>query len=108
VSSDGTIDCGEHGVSRYCIICVHLREGSGLEYFANPACDHGPAQAWCRQCDDVVASHQGWTDESEKLADPKLFCQQCYRRTLGRHHFVAYARDPDETCDWTNLGPPDS
>ena len=103
----GRIECAEHGTTSYCIICVHLRDESGLEYVASPACQHGPAQAWCKRCDERVARDGGWNEASEAFADLKLFCGECYRKTLRRHRFVTYVRDPEETCDWSGIGPPD-
>ena len=102
------VHCDTHGASPYALICVHLRQASGLEYFAVPRCEHGPAQAWCCVCDGVVQTERGWTDASEEHAQFNLFCAECYRTTLRGHRFVAYSKGPDETCDWAGLDPPDA
>lgn len=101
------IDCPEHGSSSYCLICVHLRSGSGLEYLAAAACKHGPAQAWCAGCDAILKAQRGWDDVSEAHADFQLLCTTCYKRVLRQHAFVAFSQGPDEDCDWSDLGFPD-
>jgi hypothetical protein len=101
-----TIECAKHGTTKYCIICVHLRERSRLDYIAVAACKHGHAQAWCGSCDEARAREGGWSDASEGLADFNLLCRDCYVRILRRHNFVTYSQGPDETCDWSELEPP--
>jgi hypothetical protein len=101
------IDCPQHGPSPYCLICVHLRSGGGLDYFATAACKHGPAQAWCAGCDAVVKAQRGWDDVSEAHADFNLFCTTCYKAALRGHSFISYSQGSDDDCDWSELGPPD-
>jgi hypothetical protein len=101
------IDCPQHGSTPYCLICVHLRSGSGLEYFATAACLHGPAQAWCAACHAVLASRRGWDDLAEAQADFNLFCTGCYKAALRHHSFVAYSQGSDDDCDWGDLDAPD-
>jgi hypothetical protein len=101
------INCPTHGASPYCLICVHLRSGAGLDYFAAPACRHGPAQAWCAACDEVVAAQRGWDDTADAHADFGLYCTSCYKDALRRHSFVCYSQGTDDDCDWGELGAPD-
>ena len=103
----GTVDCPTHGRRPYALVCVHLADQHGRRYFAVPQCEHGPAQAWCEDCESVVEAERGWTDTSDSHADFRLFCPECYAATLRRHVFVSYCRGTDETCDWADLGPPD-
>ena len=105
---DGAISCAEHGTTPYALICVHLREpATVLEYFANARCEHGPAQAWCAECDRFLTEQRGWTDDAVAQADFKLYCTECYKEALRRHRFVSYVQGSDEPCDWSEVGPPD-
>ena len=101
------VNCPEHGPSPCSVICVHLRSGAGLEYFATVACKHGPAQAWCSACAAVVETQRGWDDASEAHADFALFCATCFKATLHRHSFISYSQGSDDDCDWSKLGAPD-
>jgi hypothetical protein len=103
----GHVDCDEHGRSPYALICRHLREGEQVDYFAAPACEHGPAEAWCAECDARVAEQQGWTDAVEKEADKALYCAECYKRALRKHRFVAYVQGSDDPCEWDLSVAPD-
>ena len=93
-----TIRCAEHGVTPYCLICRHLRDGSGLWYFAIRAEAGEPAQAWCEWCDEVLAREQGWTDRADLQAGWKLYCTVCYKAALGRHNLRSWVEgtSPDE------------
>jgi hypothetical protein len=101
------VNCPEHGPSPYSLICAHLRSGKRLDYYATAACKHGPAQAWCGACDEVVAEQHGWDDVSEGHADFNVFCAGCYKKALRKHSFVSYSQGPDDDCDWGELGAPD-
>jgi hypothetical protein len=103
----GTVDCPQHGRTPYSLLCVHLRSGERRKYFAAPACEHGPAQAWCDACDKVVAEQRGWDDISEAHADFNVFCTNCYKTALRRHSFVSYSQGSDDDCEWGELGAPD-
>ncbi len=80
-----TIHCQRHGVSASCIICRHLRAGSGLGYWAIEPEPGEPAQAWCEQCDVVLQQDRGWTDRGDAFADWQVYCSKCYAETLARH-----------------------
>ncbi len=105
--ASGAADCPTHGQSPSALLCAHLASESGRCYFAVPPCEHGPAQAWCEDCDAVVEAERGWTDTSESHADFRVLCPECYARALRMHVFVSYHRGADETCDWADLRPPD-
>jgi hypothetical protein len=79
------IHCDRHGVTAYCLLCCHLREGTGLGYWAIKPEEKEPAQAWCEACDAVLEEDRGWTDRGTALADWKLYCSECYAETLTRH-----------------------
>jgi hypothetical protein len=85
-----TIRCAEHGVTPYCLICQHLRDESGLWYFAIPAEVGEPAQAWCESCDKVLEQEQGWTDRADLQANWRLYCTVCYEATLRRHRLRSW------------------
>ena len=93
-----TIQCAKHGVTPYCLICQHLRGGSGLWYFAIRAEAGEPAQAWCESCDEILEQEQGWTDRADLQANWKLFCTACYETILGRHNLRSWVEgiSPDE------------
>jgi hypothetical protein len=101
------VECPKHGRSPYSLICVHLRSREDLEYFATPACKHGPAQAWCAGCDAILQAQRGWDDVSEAHADFNLFCTACYKAELRKHSFVSYSQGSDDDCEWEELGAPD-
>jgi hypothetical protein len=93
------IHCDRHGVTRACIICRHLGEGSGLGFWSIRATPKHPAQAWCEACDRVLEKDRGWTDRACAFAGLKLYCTGCYRDTLARHQrrgWVAGTSPPGE------------
>ena len=79
------VHCGRHGVTAYCLICRHLREGVGLGYWAIRAEPEEPAQAWCEECDAALDQDRGWSDRATALADWKLYCAGCYVEALSQH-----------------------
>jgi len=97
-----TIECEEHGLSPYCLLCTHLQEQDGLGYFAIPAEPTEPAQAWCEACDHVLEAEQGWSDLADAQAGWKLYCTACYERRLDAHTLLSWVEgispeDDDET-----------
>jgi hypothetical protein len=79
------IHCDRHGPTAYCMICRHLREGSGLGYSAIKPEPEEPAQAWCEECDAALDRDRGWSDRATALADWRLYCAVCYEQALARH-----------------------
>ena len=90
------IQCGKHGLTEHCLICRHLREQSGLDYYASTAEKYAPGQAWCEACDQVLDEEQGWSDRADGFADWQLFCTLCYEETLTQHTFIAWTVGSDE------------
>ena len=79
------VHCPVHGPTQYCIICKHLRDGSGLGYFAIKPEPTEPALAWCEDCDRIFQEERGWSDRADAEADWSLVCANCYDQILSRH-----------------------
>ena len=95
-STNPGINCAEHGLSPYCLICQHLEAQSGLGYFACRALPEYPAQAWCQSCDEVLQQERGWSDRADEVADWKLVCEGCYEQALSRNKFVSWVEGPED------------
>jgi|SRR6516165_2749660 hypothetical protein len=78
--------CSTHGNTTAGIICRHLREGRGLNYFAIKT----DPWAWCEACDKVLEEERDWTDRFSQFADWKVYCRQCYTKTLRRHRLIEW------------------
>ncbi|MCT2561819.1 DUF6882 domain-containing protein [Chryseobacterium herbae] len=79
------VECAEHGPSRPAFVCQHLdcstvrgfheafdtSKGMELE-------EDDDFQAWCDECEKVRSEHGGWNEESERFAQIKLVCENCY------------------------------
>lgn len=92
------IHCERHGVTAYCLVCRHLREGVGLGYWALKPEAEEPSQAWCEACDAVLAEDQGWTDRGDAFAGWTLYCAGCYAEALAlytRRGWCAAGPAPD-------------
>jgi hypothetical protein len=85
------VHCDEHGDNVACIICRHLRNGSGLRYYAV----RDDPWAWCQECNAFAQRGQGW-ERLDKFAAWQVYCYQCYRRALRRHKRVAWVQLADE------------
>lgn len=85
-----SILCEQHGPSQSCLICTHLREQSGLGYYAIEASGNESAQAWCEECDRVLAKERGWTDFADQCADWQLFCSACYEDRLRKNRLLSW------------------
>jgi hypothetical protein len=81
------VHCDEHGDSVATVICRHLREGSGLGYYAV----RDDPWAWCEECDHLVESGAGW-HRLNKFAKWQVYCYKCYRRTLRQHRRIAWVQ----------------
>jgi hypothetical protein len=63
-----------------------LGETAGLGFNRDDPTDDNPfPDAWCDNCELIRASHNGWNDESQKLAKISLLCSGCYERALIRN-----------------------
>lgn len=80
-----TIECKEHGHSRPAFVCGHLdlRSPKGFNE-AFETCkgmdleEDDDFQAWCDECEKVRIEQDGWDELSEKFAEIKLVCENCY------------------------------
>ncbi len=84
------IHCDLHGPSKYGIICTHLCEKNSLGYYAISAEEDEPAQAWCKDCDQVLESERGWTEKASNFAEWKLYCSICYQQRLQRQTLIQW------------------
>jgi len=75
---DGT-NCRSHGERRKALLCRHLAGDDRRPYYATPACEHGPAMAWCAECDELVEKDRGWSDAAERHADFFLYSSSVTR-----------------------------
>src|SRR5436305_13973758 len=79
------VRCEEHGDSVAAVICRHLREGSGLRYYAV----RDDPWAWCEACNSFSEAGAGW-DRLAEFADWQAYCRECYRRALPRERRIAW------------------
>ena|SRR5438876_56185 len=86
------ICCQRHGVTTYCLICQHLRQGSGLGYFPIKPEQEEPAQAWCEACNRALEEEHGWSDRADAQADWAISCNICFEETLARHQLRSWVR----------------
>ena len=100
------VSCPDHGPGPYALICQHLLSGAGLDFVAAPNCGHGPAQAWCLACDEVVQEERGWSERATAGAAWRLYCSTCYRETLAGHRFTGWVQGSDDHCDWSRYPEP--
>lgn len=80
-----TVDCGNHGFRRPAFVCQHLEIGShngfeeAFETFQGMDLEEDDDfSAWCNDCEKKRIECDGWNDESEKFAQIKLICEDCY------------------------------
>ncbi len=81
------IQCNTHGESLQTFVCTHLLgEGVRLGFNRNEPDEENPfPDAWCDKCEIISAAHDGWDEESEKLAEISLLCAGCYERARIRN-----------------------
>jgi hypothetical protein len=82
-----SVQCATHGESGKTFVCAHLLgETAGLGFNRDdPTDDNRFPDAWCDDCELIRASHNGWSDESQKLVKISLLCAGCYERALIRN-----------------------
>jgi len=86
--------CELHGTSQPCMICRHLREGSGLGFYRVEVL---PEQefyetALCEECDQMFFEEGGCTMRLFDFADWKLYCRQCLEQVLRGHRLLGAGR----------------
>jgi hypothetical protein len=79
--------CATHGESTETFVCAHLLgESAGLGFNrGEPSTDDPFPDAWCDDCELIRAAHDGWNDQSEKLAKISLLCAGCYEQARIRN-----------------------
>lgn len=90
--NEAKVFCSEHGNTNPGVVCRHLEEGKGLRYFEIK----DDPWAWCEACDAVLEEEREFADRLNEFADWKLYCRQCYIKTLRRHRRVEWVRFKDE------------
>jgi len=81
------MQCATHGECQQTFVCTHLvGEAAGLGFNRNEAATDNPfPDAWCDNCELIRAAHNGWNEQSEKLAKISLLCSGCYERARIRN-----------------------
>ncbi len=81
------IQCAAHGDREQAFVCAHLvGETDGLGFNRDETTNDNPfPDAWCDDCELIRATHNGWTEESEKLLKISLVCSGCYERARIRN-----------------------
>lgn len=82
------MECARHGIRRPAFICQHLRFGEGLGFNTaeEPFDPEWPFQnAWCDECDKVLAREGEWNDVSEGFAGVIVICEGCLGEIRGRN-----------------------
>lgn len=81
------IECATHGECDKTFVCIHLAgESAGLGFNRDEPSEDNPfPDSWCDDCELIRAAHDGWNEESEKLAQISLLCTGCYERARIRN-----------------------
>lgn len=85
------VDCGMHGFRRPAFVCKHLslkmpKKGFEEAFDTYKGMDLGEDEDFatcCDECEKHRLEQGGWNDESEKFADIKLVCEECYFELKG-------------------------
>lgn len=96
------IQCNTHGESLQTFVCTHLLGGGvGLGFNRNEPDEENPfPDAWCDNCEIIRAAHDGWDEESEKLAEISLLCSGCYERARIRNTRPSVTLDDLANLQW--------
>ena len=97
-----TIQCATHGECQKTYVCTHLLgEAAGLGFNRDdPTADNPFPDAWCDNCELIRAAHDGWNDQSEKLAKISLLCSGCYERARLRNLRTSVTLDDLSGLRW--------
>lgn len=81
------IQCATHGERAATFVCIHLLGATaGLGFNRDEPTTEKPfPDAWCDDCELIRTAHEGWNEESEKLAEISLLCSGCYERARIRN-----------------------
>ena len=96
------IQCETHGECEETFVCNHLvGETAGLGFNRNePSEENSFPDAWCDDCELIRAAHNGWNEESEKLATILLLCSGCYERARIRNTRATVTLDDLANLRW--------
>jgi hypothetical protein len=96
------IQCETHGECQKTFVCSHLLgETSGLGFNRDaPATENPFPDAWCDNCELIRAAHDGWNEQSEKLAKISLLCSGCYERARIRNTRTSITLDDLADLRW--------
>jgi len=96
------IQCVTHGEVQKTFVCTHLLgESAGLGFNRNePDAENQFPDAWCDNCELIRAAHNGWNEESEKLAKISLLCSGCYERARIRNTRTSVTLDDLTDLRW--------
>lgn len=86
--SDKNVECAAHGATQATYLCKHLLDGKNLGFNSGYDPDYPDdlwPDAWCNECDKILDEEGEWNDKSEKFADIKLLCCQCYEEARARN-----------------------
>ena len=88
------VECAEHGRTEGCMICQHLRDGSGLGFYRvqMPPDSDDYETGLCEQCDELLWQEDGWTDRLFDLAEWRLYCRRRFQGVLARHRLLGMGR----------------
>ena len=69
-------------------MCTHLIDGAAGMGFNRDEPSEGNAlpDAWCDDCEIIRAAHDGWTEETGKLAEIRLLCSDATSRRASATH----------------------
>ena len=97
-----TIQCDTHGESQRAYVCTHLAAaGAGLGFNRNEPTEEEPfPDAWCDDCEIIREAAGGWDEETEKLAQIKLLCAECYETARIRNTRTEVTLDDLNDLRW--------
>jgi hypothetical protein len=82
------IKCGTHGQAGIAFACSHLIQGRerplGFFYTETDEENQEP-QAWCGECEALLAGAGDWTDELLERANIRVVCEFCFE-SLRKFH----------------------
>jgi hypothetical protein len=81
LNKDSFMECPRHGIRKPTFICQHLPYASGAGFHEpneSPDPDVPFKNAWCDDCDRVLAEQGEWNDVSEGHARPIAICEGCF------------------------------
>jgi hypothetical protein len=95
-----------HGECEETFVCSHLvGRAAGLGFNRDePSHDKPFPDAWCDDCQLIWEAHDGWNDESQKLAEILLLGSGCYERARIRNTHTTVTLDDLTNMRWKCSG----